>query len=149
MGLDMYFEKRKIKWHGLDEAPQSTIEVFNGGYFRKFNALHGWIVGSCGGGVDECQPIPMDSRQLKTLLEVLETVKENPTMADELLPLTDGFFFGVRRTVDGEVIREYGDYYFQDVADAIEVVKSLLEWLNQNEDLGGKEWHEVIYQASW
>ena len=146
MGLDSYFEKRRSVYHGFEASPKRTIEVFDGGYFRKFNALHGWIVENCGGGIDECQPIEMSKEQLITLLDILKTVKANPTMADELLPLTDGFFFGNRRDEQGNLIVEYGEYYFEDVADAIVVVEDLIEWLTTD---AGDNWHEVVYQASW
>lgn len=147
MGLDMYFEKRRTVWNGFEASPKKVIEVFDGGYFRKFNALHGWIVDNCAHGVDECQPIEMDKEKLEDLLSALTQVHEDHDLANELLPLVDGFFFGNRRDEQGNVIVEYGDYYFEDVAEAITMVKELIEWLDQPTE--SDVWHEVIYQASW
>ena len=146
MGLDQFFEKRHIIWHGSGKRPKSTIEVFEGGYFRKFNALHGWIVDCCAEGVDNCKPIEVEQEKLEALLEVLTKVHEDHDLADDLLPLTDGFFFGNRRDEQGNLIVEYDEYYFEDVADAIVVVEDLIEWLTTD---AGDNWHEVVYQASW
>lgn len=37
------------------------------GYWRKANAVHGWIVRNCAQGVDECQRIDMDREDLVAL----------------------------------------------------------------------------------
>lgn len=147
MGLDSYFEKRHITWHGMGKRPKQTIEVFEGGYFRKFNALHGWIIDNCAHGVDECQAIEMGKEKLEDLLSTLTQVHEDHELADELLPLTDGFFFGNRRDEQGNLIKKYDEWYFKDVAEAITMVKELIEWLEQPTE--SKQWNEVVYQASW
>lgn len=46
MGLDMYLGARN-----------QTGEFQQLGYWRKANAVHGWFVRECAGGVDECQEI--------------------------------------------------------------------------------------------
>lgn len=46
MGLDMYLGARN-----------QTGEYQELGYWRKANAVHGWFVRECAGGVDECQEI--------------------------------------------------------------------------------------------
>jgi hypothetical protein len=115
MGLDMYLYKRTYvqNWEHNPPEQQHQIEVKKNGvvrndikpnricyiteqvaYWRKFNALHGWFVNECGGGIDECQNINVDEDKLVELLETLKKVSDNFTLAKELLPPVQGFFFG-------------------------------------------------------
>ena len=86
MGLDMYLyaEKyvgsntdktgsyAKIKnLAGLKDLPtpdfSSLIVKSMVGYWRKANAIHGWIVDKCGEGVDKCQVIYLSDEDLLQL----------------------------------------------------------------------------------
>ena len=108
-------------------------------YWRKFNALHGWFINNCGGGVDECQDISVDEEKLKELLETLKEVSSNFTKADELLPPTQGFFFG-RDEVD--------EYYKEEVNSTIKIIEDLLEENEQSKEYGLYS-GEFEYRASW
>lgn len=44
------------------------------GYWRKFNALHNYMVNEFGGGVDECQPIELDIEQIIQIRDLMEKV---------------------------------------------------------------------------
>ena len=115
MGLDMnLYKKTYVKnWSFMDEAELHQVSVSKGGveltdikpervcyiledvgYWRKFNALHNWIVIHCADGVDECQDIYVDTDKLEELVSILGKVKNNNDLAEELLPTAEGFFFG-------------------------------------------------------
>ena len=108
-------------------------------YWRKFNALHGWFINNCGGGVDECQDISVDEEKLKELLETLKEVSSNFTKADELLPPTQGFFFGSD---------EVDEYYKEEVNSTIKIIEDLLEENEQSKEYGLYS-GEFEYRASW
>ena len=108
-------------------------------YWRKFNALHGWFINECGAGVDECQDISVDEEKLKELLETLKEVSSNFTKADELLPPTQGFFFGSD---------EVDEYYKEEVNSTIKIIEDLLEENEQSKEYGLYS-GEFEYRASW
>ena len=108
-------------------------------YWRKFNALHGWFINNCGGGVDECQDISVDEEKLKELLETLKEVSSNSTKADELLPPTQGFFFGSD---------EVDEYYKEEVNSTIKIIEDLLEENEQSKEYGLYS-GDFEYRASW
>ena len=108
-------------------------------YWRKFNALHGWFINNCGGGVDECQDISVDEEKLKELLETLKEVSSNFTKAEELLPPTQGFFFGSD---------EVDEYYKEEVNSTIKIIEDLLEENEQSKQYGLYS-GDFEYKASW
>ena len=108
-------------------------------YWRKFNALHGWFVNECGAGVDECQDINVDEDKMKELLETLKEVSSNFDKAEELLPPTQGFFFG------GD---EVDEYYKEEVISTIKIIEDLLEEQEQSKEYGLYS-GDFEYRASW
>ena len=105
------------------------------GYFRKFNALHSYIVKTFADGIDECQDIILYKEDVEQIKKVLDEVLEANTeeKAKELLPTQSGFFFGGT---------DYDEYYFEDVKDAADLMQSFLD----NFDF---EKYQLIYEASW
>ena len=104
------------------------------GYWRKANAIHGWIVDNCAGGVDECQRIYITKDKATELVSLCHEVLRNPSRADELLPPRSGFFFGTY---------EIDEYYIHDLKYTVEVFEKVLKAAERNEIDG------VTYQASW
>jgi len=104
MGLDMYLYEKQVH------------EV---AYWRKANAIHGWII-AYSGAVDDGTPIPLTKRDLYVLrevcLEVLNAHTEERAM--ELLPPTEGFFFGNNK-ID--------EWYWSDVSDTIDKLNTVFE----------------------
>ena len=160
MGLDMYLYKRTYvqNWEHNPPEQHHQIEIKRGGvlrkdikpnricyiteqvaYWRKFNALHGWFINNCGGGVDECQDISVDEEKLKELLETLKEVSSNFTKAEELLPPTQGFFFGSD---------EVDEYYKEEVNSTIKIIEDLLEENEQSKEYGLYS-GDFEYRASW
>lgn len=162
MGLDMYFEANKRHyisygaWDKEEGKPDNTNypealkaladyieernfksttikESYQIGYFRKFNALHNYIVVNYADGEDDCREIYLGKSDIEELKAVCDEVLQDRNKAPELLPTQEGFFFG--STV-------YDDWYFQDVANASELFSLILESIDFN------DW-DISYQASW
>jgi len=160
MGLDMYLYKKTYvqNWEHNPPEQHHQIEIKRGGvlrkdikpnricyiteqvaYWRKFNALHGWFVNNCASGVDECQDINVDEDKMKELLETLKEVSSNFDKAEELLPPTQGFFFG------GD---EVDEYYKEEVISTIKIIEDLLEEHEQSKEHGLYS-GDFEYRASW
>lgn len=158
MGLDMYLYLRKYEscsaWRSVknvnDFYPQemeklatniyernflSKETTYQVGYWRKVNAIHNWFVEKCANGVDECQRIYVSVSQIKELLSVVDSVLQDNTKASELLPTTEGFFFGSQ---------EYDEWYFEELKYTKRLIESVLEFLNSCDTN-----YDIIYAASW
>jgi hypothetical protein len=102
------------------------------GYWRKANAIHGWIVENCADGVDECQEIIVSKGQLENLYDDVVSVLEGTSgLSEANLKPYPGFFFGST---------EIDVWYFED----LRYTKNLLKPLIDDPDIS-----YVIYQASW
>ena len=168
MGLDMYFSRRTYvssfkstrdadgNWGvrdvnnmelKFDDADLSHINLQNVRYieelfgeFRKFNALHAYVVDNFGGGKDECQIIYLDIDNLIQIHEMLSLVKESLSIGDKViasqtLPPSEGFFFGST---------EIDEWYEKDVNEAVEVFGKIIE---EHSIVGHNA--SYSYQASW
>ena len=164
MGLDMYFYARKTtyksfsKWDEPDSAGEANypedLKTFSDyiydrnfksvqtetsyqiGYFRKFNALHSYIVKTFANGIDDCQDIILykeDVEQIKKVLDEVLNAHQQVEKAKELLPTQSGFFFGGT---------DYDEYYFEDVKVAADLMQSLLDNFDFDK-------YQLIYEASW
>jgi hypothetical protein len=112
----------------IDLNKVSNIEEFVG-YWRKANQIHKWFVDNVQEGVDNCSEYYVSKEQLKQLLNVCKKVKEDNTLAEELLPTSSGFFFGNT---------EYNEWYFKDIEYTIQLLEPLL-----------KEDGDYYYTSSW
>lgn len=152
MGLDMYLTKKTYVGAKYKDMTGSNLNlVVDGkpvnidvnkvsyiseevGYWRKFNALHGFIINKYAGGVDECQEIYLNLEQLQEILNACKTVLEDNLMAKYLMPTTEGFFFGAY---------DYDEFYFEDVERTVELLEEVLK----QDD--GKNTADYFYRASW
>lgn len=117
MGLDMYIQ---------DEDGQQIA------YWRKFNALHKWFVDNIQDGIDNCQVSRrLTKDDIQNIVYVLREVEKNPATAPEMLPTSNGFFFG-------DVT--YNDWFLQDVMRSIPIFEGLLERVERD---------KLYYQSSW
>lgn len=172
MGLDMYlYKKTYVKnWDFKEDNPKHFVSVKLDGkmrqdikpervtyieeevaYWRKFNALHGYIVENHAGGVDECQDIRLELSDLELILETLkEVIKSKPNEdgvvtegapnPEDLLPPTEGFFFGSN---------EVDEYYYEEVESTIEELQKLIDEVSVANEEYGLWGSEFIYRASW
>lgn len=139
MGLDMYlnkrvfiganYEYRKVKGNinitmGEDDTPininfNKLDSIEEGiGYWRKANHIHNWFVENVQSGNDDCDTYSVSLEDLKELLNVCNKILEDSSLAEELLPRTQGFFFGSI---------EYDEYYYDSIRYTISVLKEAIE----------------------
>ena len=118
MGLDMYLYQKE------------TSQV---AYWRKANAIHGWIITNAG-AVDDCTPIHVSKMDLVQLRDDCQKVIDEGTVetALELLPPCSGFFFGST---------EIDEWYWEDIKSTIEQLNDIID--HSVDDA------EFEYQASW
>ena len=155
MGLDMYLhaelhlsgysfeedherEKYKSVVNAIEataiadlNSPTANITV-TAMYWRKVNAVHNWFVENVPEGEDNCERVWVSRDQLKALRDLcVEVVKDNDK-AEELLPTTEGFFFGGT---------DYDSYYFDSLKDTASRLTILLNTTPEG-------W-EFYYRSSW
>jgi len=103
-------------------------------YWRKVNAIHNWFVQNVQDGEDDCGEYYISLTNIQSLLDIINTVLKDLTLAPKLLPTTSGFFFG------GE---EYDEYYFDQLKETQKVLTKLLE----QKDVFTKS--SLYYTSSW
>lgn len=146
MGLDMYFMAKKYisdyreEDNEIREKMQALLPEISfpvryieceAIYWRKANAIHGWFVNNCQDGVDDCREVYVDREQLQELLEVIKTIQDDHSRAEELLSPVGGFFFGSTDLDEG---------YFEDLEYTQERLKKALEM--------SSDW-DFYYHSSW
>lgn len=108
-------------------------------YWRKANAIHKYFVDTCADGVDECQRINVSLKNIKDLVEVCGLILNDYTLAPDLLPTRDGFFFGST---------EYDDYYFKKIKYTYDVCSKITTFMEEQDKCGNYDWG-IVYQSSW
>lgn len=120
MGLDIWFSKRKISRFG---------------YFRKVNFLVKFFELK-GLNVKNQEPLEITKEDVKELLQYCEDVLKDHSLAKELLPTMEGFFFGNT---------DYNEHYFDDVEEVRDFVKYTLlpafENLEEDESIYFNIWY--------
>jgi len=136
--------KRDGKKYPFINTKRVTFIQESVGDWRKANHIHDWFVKKCQEGVDECQEAYVDPTKLQELLDTCKKVKaasklnediiKDHTVAKELLPTSDGFFFGGT---------DYNNWYLQHIDDTIKILE---------EELAidyGIDAPEYYYRSSW
>lgn len=161
MGLDMHLSKKTYVQNWDHQTPEEKHEVIvkRGGkvvetikphrvkyieeevaYWRKANHIHKWFVDNVQGGEDNCNQYYVENGDLVNLLEVCKKVKEDPSKAEELLPTSEGFFFGST---------DYDEYYMKDIDYTIEILEEAIseKYVDEN---GNKRYSgDYFYSSSW
>lgn len=148
MGLDMFLSGKKVlstfnksaeykdivKTLGIENfiSKDGGILVidFPMGYWRKDNQIHNWFVKKIQHGEDDCRPYGLGISDLQVLKDTCEKVLADNSLAPNLLPTKDGFFFGTY---------QYDDVYFDALKETIKIIDRCLA--------SGIEHFE--YQSSW
>ena len=161
MGLDMHLSKKTYVQNWEHHTPEERHEVIvkKGGelvetikahrvkyieeevaYWRKANHIHKWFVDNIQGGEDNCNHYYVEIDDLINLLDLCKKVKEDPSKGDELLPTTQGFFFGST---------DYDEYYMRDIEYTIEILEEVLS--EKVKDENGREYYngDYFYSSSW
>ncbi len=122
MGLDMEVCKKNRK-------TGESREIL---YWRKANQIHGWFVDTFMNGIDECQIVYISWGVLQDLKDICKQILEDHSLAEELLPTREGFFFGSY---------EYDEDYFQELEDTVKAIDEI--------DLEDISDCDLFYNASW
>ena len=102
-------------------------------YWRKENAIHNWFVKNVQNHNDDCGKYYVSREQLIELIELCEQVSKDNSLAHELLPTTDGFFFGGTA---------YDDYYFKGLEKTARELRQFVYSPRFND-------FDFEYQSSW
>mgnify|MGYP003334061617 CR=1 FL=1 len=160
MGLDMYLNRESSFWNQFEKTddgelithiPECKItcngeSLYEGnpkriieevGYWRKANAIHGWFMQHEGWN-DESQSVIIPLNSLKELRNICLTVLNEKSLAEQFLPVTQGFFFGSY---------EYDDWYFEELQETVKIIDKIIEFEESGKNLSDSSWYE--YQASW
>lgn len=151
MGLDMHLYKRLYtqNWNHTPRERRHRITIERGDYgvsgfdnptyviqehhyWRKFNALHGYIVDTFANGVDKCQEIRLSKSDIEQILDTLTECYK--TKDSSLLKPKEGFLFGST---------EVDEYYWDCIADSIDSLRILLREIENDSNI------DCYYQASW
>jgi hypothetical protein len=127
----MYLQGEKYFWRDPGKRNSNPREdsydvqsnILRLGYWRKHPNLHGYIVNTFAGGVDNCQPIELDEDAIRQIIKAVTS---------DGLPHTEGFFFGAS---DGSEKEE-----------DLRILSASLDWLERTEPGVFKS---VTYRASW
>lgn len=142
MGLDMYLSAKRylFSFNEHDKALADKIDAELGAlslghtneirkeafYWRKAWAIHHWFVVNAQYGEDDCKEYWVERYQLQELLDTLKKVEENPSLAEDILPLQSDDDEGkeweleqIRRTIpaldkliNDESLKEHWDFYY-------------------------------------
>ena len=151
MGLDMYLTRKVYVKDWTDDNAYRVTVLHNGnpldldtkkithvieeaGYWRKANAIHKWFVDNVQSGVDDCKEYYVGRTDLQKLLDTCLQVLESPKQAQELLPTTNGFFFGNT---------DYDGGYLDDLNLTVEICRKALAGLD------AVKHSSYYYQSSW
>lgn len=100
-------------------------------YWRKVNSIHKWFVDNVQNGKDDCGDYEVERSKLQSLVDLIDQVLNDKSLAGQLLPPQDGFFFGTT---------EINEVYFSD----LETTKRRLsEILKMPDDMA------FYYTSSW
>lgn len=155
MGLDMYLyaskyesrsqwrnNKEEVKGFYPSELQDLQTDIlernflskhtkYQIGYWRKFNALHHYIVQKFADGVDDCREIYLSPSDVGHILDTLRKARDNKDKVEEILPTTRGFFFGSL---------EYDEWFWNDVEYSIRLFEEVVKIQDE---------YEIYYEASW
>ena len=161
MGLDMYFRGTKtfgiypqgqykppfektfeftslLNNHGMENAPidyETSWSCYTVQlplmYWRKSNQIHQWFVQNVQGGKDNCEEYSVSLEQLKLLSKTIEPALVSTAAATELLPTTEGFFFGSQ---------EYDEYYFEDLKNTKKQIDRIVAYQTAAENAQKCRW---------
>lgn len=154
MGLDMYLRaKRYVSGYDFSSAEDretyaKIVEIMGEalatgeskgaevsittGYWRKANQIHGWFVQNVQNGEDDCKECFVSREALETLKATCLKVLEDNSLAEELLPPAEGFFFGQY---------EYDEYYYEQLRYTVELTHRVLTNTTDEDS--------IYYQSSW
>ena len=95
--------------------------IMESAYFRKVNFIYRYFNNKL-----EDESCIVTKAEIEDIIERCKKVLADHSLAEELLPTCDGFFFGCT---------DYNDWYFKDVEDCQEQMQKLLEDYDETTDV--------------
>lgn len=125
MGLDQAVRKlskesldRINEWrNGDQEDDYPDVEVEQVWTGRKENHIQQYMDSEVG-EVDNCAYLPLERHHVERLVDRLERVDADHSLAAQLLPTQEGFFFGGT---------DFDEWYFEDIKAELEAFKEILD----------------------
>lgn len=121
-----------------DYLPSVSLEV-KVAQWRKSNQVHQWFVDNVQDGKDDCKQYHVSRLELTELRDLCVSVLADHSLAKELLPSTDGFFYGST---------DYDEYYFQDLTFTAERLSEILGKIPEYNEAKPLMW-DFYYSSSW
>lgn len=121
MGLDMHLDKLEA-----NNDRQSLI------YWGKVYQIFGWFERNCANGeITNCESVTVSKFDLVNLLRNINTVLDDHSKAEKILPITEGLFFDRK---------EYDERYFMELQYSKEEIERVLDDLTENDKLEFWAW---------
>lgn len=129
MGLDSFvFRTGKENTEYTDDSLEDV------GYFRKVNFLHLWVEENLNNGEStNCEFIEIPKAKLDEFIDSLRKVRNDNSLASELLPSCSRFFFGSA---------SYDEWYFADIDEALETFTKIKNTTDFNTQ-------KILYYSWW
>lgn len=129
MGLDSFvFRTDKKNTEYTDDSLEDV------GYFRKVNFLHLWVEENLNNGEStNCEFIEIPKAKLDEFIDSLRKVRNDNSLASELLPSCSRFFFGST---------SYNEWYFADIDEALETFTKIKNTTDFNTQ-------KILYYSWW
>ena len=109
-----------------------TIDVKGNAHdFRKRNWLMPFVEEAIDQEVESCESYELSKETMLDLLERIDKVLADHSLAEELLPTTSGFFFGST---------EYDDRYFMQLQDAKEQLEKDVKSMDDDDSATFWSW---------
>lgn len=129
MGLDSFVFRTNKKNTGYTDDSLEDV-----GYFRKVNFLHLWVEENLNNGEStNCEFIEIPEDELDELIDSLREVRNDNSLAAELLPSCSRPFFGST---------SYDEWYFADIDEALETFTEIKNTTDFNTQ-------KILYYSWW
>lgn len=129
MGLDSFVFRT-----GEENTEYTDDSLEDVGYFRKVNFLHLWVEENLNNGEStNCEFIEIPKAKLDELIDSLRKVRNDNSLAAELLPSCSRLFFGSIN---------YDDWYFKNIDEALETFTKIKNTTDFNTQ-------KVLYYSWW
>lgn len=101
-------------------------------YWRKANQIRGWLEShDIIQYDDDCVKRLVTLQNLKDLIEDCKSVLADHSLAEELMPCSQGFFFGSD---------EYDEYYFEDLQETVDKLEPIIAAANEKDHFIYEDW---------
>lgn len=123
------------EWSKADDSVKALIghQTEQVAYWRKANQIRGWfseLLGEESNGVCKGK---VSKENIESLLNTCKQVLADHSLAEKLLSVTEGFFFGSY---------EYDEYYFEQIKETVEICERVLKEFDFNTNY-------LIYDEWW